>query len=136
MNTKRKIKVVQVFESFPAFYQPYITLLMECLEKEEGLLSQIYTFKGVKDNTFSNVNIIPSYYRRKLKEKIYALTHLNKPKLNYAEIIWLQKKVDIVHIQHSFLYLKVLGLLEQPSKDRPKIIITLRGGDTYMNMIF
>src|SRR5690606_22942095 len=65
-------------------------------------------------------------------EKLFGLTHKFHPKLNYAEILLLQRKIDIVHIQHSYLFPKIMGLLAQPSLNRPKIIITLRGGDTYV----
>jgi glycosyltransferase involved in cell wall biosynthesis len=104
---------------------------MTNLKMKKGIFTQIYAFKGVK-NQDGKVSIIPSYYRRKLKEKFYALTHLNKPRLNYAEIIWMHRKMDIIHVQHSFLFPKVLGLLEMPRANRPKIVITLRGGDTYV----
>ena len=37
---------------------------------------------------------------------------------------------DIVHIQLSYLRSKIIPLLDQ--KTRPKIVVTLRGGDTYL----
>ena len=75
---------------------------------------------------------MPSYYFRRILERWYVFLNRNKLKLNYAEIKYLKNKVDVVHIQHSFLFPKVLGLLNMPKELRPKIVITLRGADTYV----
>lgn len=127
MSLSNAIRVVQLFESYPLFYQPYIPPVIAALGQEQNLELRINAFKGTADN---GVKIIPSYYKRKFKEKCYALRHTTK--LNYAEIQYINQKVDVVHLQHSFLFPKVTGLLKLPKTQRPKIIITLRGGDTYV----
>jgi len=129
MNFKENIKVVQVFEEYPAFYQPYIPPVINKLRNNFKLDLKIHAYKGVSDK---DVSIIPSYYYRRVIERLYALFNRSKPKLNYAEIKYLKDKIDIVHLQHSFLFPKVLGLLKIPKNKRPKILITLRGGDTYV----
>jgi len=46
--------------------------------------------------------------------------------------IWLkQKPVDIIHIQHSYLFTNILPLLK--FNKYPKIVVTLRGSDTYLS---
>ncbi len=127
MSLSNTIRVVQLFESYPLFYQPYIPPVIAALGQEQSLELRINAFKGTADN---GVEILPSYYKRKLKEKFYALRH--NTKLNYAEIQYIKQGVDVVHLQHSFLFSKVKGLLALPNNERPKIIITLRGGDTYV----
>ena len=129
MEISKNIKVAQVFDGYSEFYQPYIPPVMAGLQKENTLAVEIFAFKkGAHDN----VTYIPSYYRRKFKEKLYNLTRAGTEKLTYAEIVWLQNKMDIVHLQHSYLFPKVAGLLTFPPEKRPKIMITLRGGDTYV----
>lgn len=126
---KKVINVVQLFESYPLFYQPYIPPVIDEIKKEEIIKLQIHAFNGKQIN---DVIIIPKYYRRKFKEQLYKLTSKTNSALNYAEISYIENDVDIVHVQHSFLFPKVLGLLKLPKEKRPKIIITLRGGDTYV----
>ncbi len=129
MVQDNKIKIVQLFDSYSNFYQPYIPPVIESLKKMNGLEIAVNAFNGKSDG---NVVVFPSYYRRKFKEKFYELTHRVQHKLNYAEIYFLQKNIDIVHIQHSYLFPKVLGLLSLEKNKRPKIIISLSGGDTYV----
>jgi glycosyltransferase involved in cell wall biosynthesis len=129
MSVQQNIKIVQVFEKYPLFYQPYIPPVIEALKREQQITLHVNAFKGTADK---DVEIIPSYYWRKIKEQFFALTTKYKPKLNYAEIKYLNQKVDIVHLQHSFLFPKIKGLLELPKSQRPNVIITLRGGDTYV----
>lgn len=129
MNDNKDIKVVQVFESYPLFYQPYIPPIIKEIQAHKKIRLKLNAFKGKPDK---DVTIIPSYFKRRLKEKWYAVTHKMQPKLNYAEIKYRNEQVDIVHLQHSFLFSKVKGLLALPKNERPKIIITLRGGDTYV----
>ncbi len=129
MVQDNKIKIVQLFDSYSNFYQPYIPPVIESLKKMNGLKITVNAFNGKSDG---NVVVFPSYYRRKFKEKLYELTHRLNHKLNYVEIYFLQKNIDIIHIQHSYLFPKVLGLLSLEKNKRPKIIISLSGGDTYV----
>lgn len=124
-----KLKIVQLFETYNAFYQPYIPEVVDSLKKNQNLIIQVDAYKGKPQD---GVNIIPTYYRRKFKERVFKFTNKTMPKLNFVEIDYLKNKVNIVHVQHSYLHRKVKGLLLLPKSDRPKIVITLRGADSYM----
>ena len=73
-------------------------------------------------------NIIPS--------KIYTI-YLNRllSKTRFGNIfcyIWLKlKPVDIIHVQHSYLFPYIFPILKL--NNSPKIVITLRGSDTYLS---
>ncbi len=125
----KSLKVVQLFETYGEFYQPYIPPVIEALRAIPNLIIEVDAYKKGLNNT---VNYIPGYYHRRLKESFYNLFNSHKSKLNYVERKYLKNKIDIVHIQHSFLHKKVKGLLEIPKSERPKIVITLRGADTYL----
>lgn len=123
------INIIQLFESYPLFYQPYIPPVVEEIKRNGVIKLQINAFKG---KSSGEVKIIPKYYRRKFIELFYKLRNKTSVSLNYAEIKYINQKVDVVHLQHSFLFPKIKGLLELPKLERPKVIITLRGGDTYV----
>jgi hypothetical protein len=62
------IKLYQVFESYPLFYQPYIPAILKKLAKIKGLESKIIAYNGdsVKE---SKVFILPIKYFRKIYNK-------------------------------------------------------------------
>ncbi|MFC4721198.1 glycosyltransferase family 4 protein [Geojedonia litorea] len=126
---KSKISISCIFESYPVFYQPYMPPVMEALEIEKQLEVSIQTFKG---KASSKVEVMPGYFRRRVVERWQRLIGYTKIPLQYNELQALKKKVDLVHVQHSYLFPKVLGLLAMPKDQGPKIVITLRGGDTYV----
>lgn len=125
------MKIYQIFESYPLFYQPYIPPVLEKLTKREELDTKIIAFRGKRDGS-KEAFILPNYRSRKLYEKLNQSLSKNFKGLNYLEIKALKEKIDIIHIQHSFLFKKVINLLKKPKTQRPKIVITLRGGDTYV----
>ncbi len=127
--TNRNYKVWHIFEKYPLFYQPYIPPVLNKLSKRTH--SEIIAFKGVVEQG-DNAIVLPSYYKRKISENVNHLLNRQFRGLNYLEMQALKTGIDIVHVQHSFLFNKILGLLKRPVNKRPKIIITLRGGDTYI----
>jgi len=129
MSVNKPIKIIQLFAEYPVFYQPYIPPVIEALSNTQDMDIQIMAFNGQQSKA---VKIIPSYYKRKFQEKVYQLLHRSNPRLNLAEIRFLRSNIDIVHLQHSFLFPKIIGLLNLPANARPRIVITLRGGDTYV----
>lgn len=124
------MKVYQVFESYPLFYQPYIPPTLELLAEGNDIDSEIIAFKGVTGG--KEAQILPFHRKRVFKEFLYNKVFKNKAKLNILEIKALKANVDIIHLQHSFLFNKVTSLLSLPKSERPNIVITLRGGDTYI----
>ena len=129
MEISKKIKIAQVFDGYSEFYQPYIPPVLEKLKERKELSVEVFAFKK---GAHPYVTYIPTYYKRKLKEKIYNVWSSGRKKLTYAEIIFLQEKFEVVHLQHSYLFPKVMGLLSMPIEKRPKVVVTLRGGDTYV----
>lgn len=124
------MKVYQIFESYPLFYQPYIPPVINAL-REEGLDVTIIAFNGGKVNTNDAV-VLPGHKKRTIYAKFSRFLKNKYRNLNYVEIKTLKKKIDIVHLQHSFLFPRIINLINLPKENRPKIIITLRGGDTYV----
>jgi colanic acid/amylovoran biosynthesis glycosyltransferase len=122
----KQLKCIQLFESYGENYQPYLLPVMETLKDVDRLKVSILSFNNSSKVDYS----MPSFQIRRFIEKLYALW--NKSKLNYFEIHCLHKKTDIVHVQQSYLFSKVLGLIQLPKNKRPKIVFTLRGGDTYV----
>lgn len=125
------MKINLVFDSYPIFYQPYIKLLVEMLLVNKEIDVQITSFKS-NTTTNSNTLYVPNYRRRKLIEIFWKLLNARYRTLTYPEILWLKEKVDIIHLQHSYLHPHVLNLLSIDKEKRPKIVITLRGADTYL----
>ena len=71
-------------------------------------------------------NKIPLKRQRKLFDVFLSKTKY-KNTINY---IWLKKNpIDILHLQYSWLFPYIIPLLN--IENRPKIVITLRGSDTY-----
>jgi glycosyltransferase involved in cell wall biosynthesis len=127
---KKKIKIFQVFESYPSSYATYIPPTLDLLSKQEYIDSNSIVFKG--DSSPKNVFIIPNYKKRSLYDKANKLFFPSKGIYNYLERKALRENIDLIHIQHSYLFTKVKGFLDYPEKKQPKIVITLRGGDTYI----
>jgi glycosyltransferase involved in cell wall biosynthesis len=124
------MKIYQVFETYPLFYQPYIPPTIEALSKQEDINLKIIAYQGKP--TSKETIILPSYNRRRIIEHFLFATKINKKKYSLLEIKALKEKADIVHLQHSFLFGKITKILELPRDKRAKVVITLRGGDTYI----
>lgn len=125
------MKIFQVFESYPLFYQPYIPPVIDALRKERDIDVKLLAFKGGKVESNGAV-ILPRYKERRIFTKIFQRLKKEYRCLDYFEIRMLKEKADIIHLQHSFLFSKIINLLEIPKGSRPKIIITMRGKDTYV----
>ena len=124
----KRIKIIQLFDTYGDFYQPYIPPVIKFLRKKPGFDIQIDAFKG---EASSDVQIIPSYIRRRFKERFLAISNSSPIKSKYLQRKYLNSNVDIIHLQHSYLFSQIRGLLSMPKSERPKIVITHRGADTY-----
>ncbi|GAB4164347.1 MAG: hypothetical protein Tsb0033_25620 [Winogradskyella sp.] len=125
MDKKRKI--IQFFEQYDDLYQPYLPPIMEALSIEEGFDVSIYATKG---KSRSKVKVLPGYYLKGFYKYFYLKGF--KYSLNYEILYFLKQNPDIIHLQHSFLFNKFLKLFQLPKRERPKLVITLRGADTYL----
>lgn len=119
------------FEHFPAFNQTYIADMVHLINKNPKVNINITCLLSSDYKTQIKIKIIPSYWIRRISERIRLLIH-KKYKLSYIENYWLKHSTDIIHLHHSFLFKHVIGLLKMSSEKRPKIILTLRGSDTYV----
>ncbi|WP_418511950.1 glycosyltransferase family 4 protein [Corallibacter sp.] len=124
----KHIKTIQLFENYNESYQPYIPPVLDAL-KSSLIEVLIYAFRG---KAGSGVKILPSYSKRKIIQKLCAIARPNQSSLDYVSILAIRKQVDVLHLQQSYLFPKILTLLSIPSDKRPKVVITLRGGDTYV----
>ena len=103
-------------------WQSYIK---DCYNNYKKLYGNIRIDLLSGENIFGNR--LPNKIKSRYFSKFYSLTYYK----NYANYIWMKKhKVDIIHLQRSYLFPSILELLK--IKKRPKIIITLRGSDTYL----
>lgn len=127
MEMGNKIKLAYIFEPYPIFYQPYITHLIDKIGQHENIDLSLKAFQDVGGKT-EDVEFFPNH-RRNIYKLPYLFSKYYK-KLTYPEIRML--KYDIIHLQHSFLFTKIAALLMLPKAEKPKIIITLRGSDTYI----
>lgn len=128
MSAKDNIKLVYLFEPYPIFYQPYIQHVVRRINALKNIDFSIKAF--VKNGEIDpNVEIFPSYFKRRLY-KLCSFKPSYKRHLSYPELRLFD--YDIIHVQHSFLALKLQGLLKVDPLKRPKIVVTLRGSDTYV----
>lgn len=115
------MNILYVFEKEPNEYQQYLWLPFNKLKTELNL--KILAYKAGSKVNYA----IKSYGLKDYIQRILYKASLSK----YRSLdIKLMQKFDIIHIQHSFLFNKIIPLLN--IVNRPKIIITLRGGDTYI----
>ena len=90
--------------------------------------------KKLKDTRIDSANGEKNYYGNKIPSqgirRIFDFILSNTKYKNTFNYIWLKKNpVDILHVQYSGLFPHIIPLLK--IKKRPKIVITLRGSDTY-----
>ncbi|WP_055445291.1 glycosyltransferase family 4 protein [Lacinutrix himadriensis] len=123
------IKVIQLFHSFPLFYQPYLMSVVDRLDAQDDLDFNVVHFHGTSR---TNAIKVPGYYKRRVYERLQNIYNKQPLKLNYMEQYCLKEQVDVLHVMDSFLFPKVLNLLELAANKRPKVIVTMRGDDTYV----
>lgn len=105
----------------PSTYQQYLSNLLLVVRESLGVKTLAYS-KNNKADFVVKTYSIKDYLQRFL----YKLK-LTKHKTLDLKVFY---KFDIIHLQHSFLFNKIKPLLTDSK--RPKIVITLRGGDTYV----
>lgn len=107
----------------PQIYQPSLSLLLNYIKKEFDVSSLSYS-----NDKNADINIKSYGFLDRFQRILYKLKLSKFESKDHKEMC----KYDIVHLQHSFLFRKVLMFLKVSKENRPKIIITLRGADTYL----
>ena len=105
----------------PGVYQHYLNVLLQKAREVMSIKTLNYDASD-----FSDYSIIRYGWRDRFQHLLFKLHLSTAPSLDLK----IMQEFDIVHIQHSFLWKRLIPLLEL--KKRPKIVITLRGGDTYL----
>ncbi|WP_417857558.1 glycosyltransferase family 4 protein [Xanthomarina gelatinilytica] len=114
-------KILYVYNETPGDYQHYLKTLLDKLKAVLTIKTLSYEKNGSCD-----YNIIRHGWEDRLQRLMFKFGLTEVPTLDLKKM----QAFDIVHIQHSFLWKRLLPLLSL--KKRPKLVITLRGGDTYL----
>jgi glycosyltransferase involved in cell wall biosynthesis len=105
----------------PGVYQHYL----------HNLLKQVRAVLKVKVMAYESGigldHVVKSYGFRDSFQRLSFKLGLSKHKSFDLKIM---ESFDIIHLQHSFLNSKILPLLNK--ENSPKVVITLRGADTYL----
>lgn len=117
------MKILYIYDSYPETYQTYLINTLNTLKQQVNV--EVLTYNPSPENHL----YVKSFG---VKDKLQRLNYKLKLSRYPDRGIKLMYAYDVIHLQHSFLFSKVIGLLEVPKNQRPKIIITLRGGDTYV----
>lgn len=115
------MKILYVYEKMPGVYQNYLRVLLNNIKGYCAIKTLVYK-KSLGSDYF-----VRSYGTKDLLQRYCFILRFVKSKSLDIKIM---KNFDIVHIQHSYLWPKIIHLKNM--KITPKIVITLRGGDTYM----
>lgn len=115
------MKILYIYEKMPGTYQKYLNTLLDTIRTTMGV--KVLAYENNKAINYS----IKTYGFKDNFQRLLYICQLSKYKSSDLKIM---NNFDIVHLQHSFLWQKTVPLFEQ--KNRPKVIISLRGGDTYI----
>lgn len=115
------MKILYVYEKMPSTYQQYLLNLLRIVKSSLNVKTLTYGDDSSADF------IIKTYGFKDYIQRVLFQLKVSKYKALDAIVF---DKFDIIHLQHSFLFNKITPLLNQPRTS--KIVITLRGGDTYI----
>lgn len=112
------MKAAYIFNEPISTYQNYLTKTVvgvrAAIELEEFIL------KERQSHEQNSKSPLKSFLQKRSKNK------------RRSEILKQLQKFDLVHLQHSYLFRFLSKLRDWPQAERPRIVITLRGGDTYV----
>ncbi len=120
------MKLLYIYDQMPQTYQAYLSNLLT--ELKQSIDVKTLSYSNDKEADF----IIISYGTKDKIQRLASKTGLSK---NKSLDIKIMNSYDIVHLQHSYLYPKLQPFFNSNSI-KPKIVITLRGGDTYIKPWF
>ncbi len=116
------IKILYLFDHYPTLYQEYLATLLHQIKRQLDV--KVLTYNNAKKADYSVISYGYSDKLQRVKHKLKISKH---PSLD----IKIMNRFDIIHLQHSYLFPKLQPFFKEGIK-KPKIIITLRGGDTYV----
>lgn len=115
------MKILYVYDKMPSTYQKYLFNLLVLIKNQ--LSVNVLTYE---DNAFADHCVKRYGFRDYFQYLLYKLSISSYKSIDEKYM----HNYDIIHLQHSYLWRK-LRVLTKFQKS-PKIIITLRGGDTYI----
>lgn len=121
--TSKGIKVLYIYDKLPETYQNYLWLPVKKLKQEVTLKLLSYHPSTLADFSLGKPSIL-----EKITGKLSRYTSIKKIRKDVA----IMKRFDVLHIQHSYLFYKIDIFKSIPENKKPKLVITLRGGDTYI----
>ncbi|REE81995.1 glycosyltransferase involved in cell wall biosynthesis [Lutibacter oceani] len=115
------MKLLYIYDELPKTYQKYMLFLVDSLKKKINVKTLSYS-KEDADYSIESYGFKDFILRLLYKLKLSRFSSLD---------VKIMSKFDLVHLQHSFLFAKLIPLFKD-YKNKTKVIITLRGGDTYV----
>lgn len=115
------MKILYVYNEYPKTYQAYLLGLLKSIKKRLDVKTMVYRDESEADYVHQSFS-----FKDRIHRLLYKLQLIDTPSFDLK----FMQQFDIVHLQHSYLWHKALPLLKL--KQRPKIVVTLRGGDTYL----
>jgi len=116
------MKLLYLYDQIPKVYQTYMATLLKEIKKEVDV--KVLSYDDDKEADYN----IASYGIKDKLQRLASKTSLSK---NNSLDIKIMNEYEVVHLQHSYLYPKLFPFFKEKIK-KPKIVITLRGGDTYV----
>ncbi|MGY5352970.1 glycosyltransferase family 4 protein [Wenyingzhuangia sp. IMCC45533] len=111
------MKILYVYDKMPRVYQNYLNILLKKIKCVDSL--------SYEETSTADICIRKNKLINKFIKVLYEMKAVKYPSLDYKFFY----RYDIIHIQHSYLYKKVMSLKKHSNT---KVVITLRGGDTYI----
>ena len=115
------MKILYVYDNYPSTYQKYLVNLLHAIKKKCFIKTLVYTASKEANYTVKRYGFMDILQNVKYK---LGFSKYKSIDLNYFF------DFDIIHLQHSYLWRKLEPLKQ--FKKFPKIVVTLRGGDTYV----
>ncbi len=117
------MKILYLFDHYPTLYQEYLATLLHQIKKQLNV--KVLTYNNDEK---ADYNVISYGFSDKLHRLTYKLNLSKYP----SKDIKIMSNFDVVHIQHSYLFAKLTPFFTTLNSSKPKLVITLRGADTYI----
>jgi len=118
------MKLLYIYDKMPSTYQEYLIVLLQELKKRIPLNVLVY---DDDDDDRADYNMKSYSLKKKIHQLVSKLKLTQRPTLD----VRIMSNYDIIHLQHSYLFPKLSSFFKD-SLIKPKIVITLRGADTYI----